>query len=151
HERAVRWLDEATVLFQGIPDPFGAASSLEYLGFVHGDLGDHPRAAAILAESLAHWREAGMQDGLVDWLAGAATLAGPTRPPEEAARWFGAAEALSERVGLVLAHPARSRFDRTLSDLRATLGTVGFDAAWAAGRRVPADEAAVEASAMLAG
>jgi non-specific serine/threonine protein kinase len=148
--QAITYLDEATALLHDVSDSFGAASSLEYLGFVHGELGDHARAATILIESRTQWREAGMQDGLVDWLASAATLASLVRRPEPAVRWFGAAEVLSELVGLVLTHPARARFSRRANDLRTSLGDARFDAAWAAGRRLSVDDAVAEALAMLA-
>lgn len=67
---------------------------------------------------------------------------------EQAARFFGAAEALRERHGLALVPVERPRLERAMAPARARLTRAAFAAAFAAGRALPLEEAIAEALAV---
>jgi DNA-binding NarL/FixJ family response regulator len=64
---------------------------------------------------------------------------------ERAARLYGAAAALRERVDALVAQWERPAHERRLAAVRATLGPAAFDAAWAAGAALPLPAAIAEA------
>jgi DNA-binding CsgD family transcriptional regulator len=51
----------------------------------------------------------------------------------------------------VLPVPERARYDRTMVELRATLGEAAFATEWAAGLTIPLEHAVAEGRAVLAG
>ena len=57
YDRAERWLTDSLALAEGSPSVRAKAST--YLGSVHSDLGDYPRAVALLDEALRLSREVG--------------------------------------------------------------------------------------------
>jgi DNA-binding CsgD family transcriptional regulator len=119
--------------------------ALGNLGLVALSRGEAVQAAAYLMESLVSNRELGRKRGLVDDLAGCASVACLQGQPSRAARLFGAAAALSERLGTVLELTKRLIHDRDVAATRTTLGAAAFDAAYAAGHALPLDQALAEA------
>jgi non-specific serine/threonine protein kinase len=149
-------LAEATAIFEAalpvfreLEDPINAMVTLNHLGFVACDRSDRVGAAARFAASLPHLRQVGAQWTLADWLAGVATLAETCGAPEQAARWFGAADALCVEHGHAYTLPERASIERAIGAARATLGEAAFAGGLAAGRTLPLAEAIDEASAFL--
>jgi hypothetical protein len=60
---------------------------------------------------------------------------------ERAAKVFGAAEAIREGIGALLAPSGRADRERSLADVRVALGDAAFAAAWAAGRAMTLEQA----------
>lgn len=58
-----------------------------------------------------------------------------------AAKIWGAAEALNEKMGLVNAPGDRRRTDALIAEARSRISPKTFDAAWAEGRELSLDEA----------
>jgi non-specific serine/threonine protein kinase len=103
-----------------------------------------------LAEGLPLWQLEKNSEGLAEWLAAVARLAACRGESATAARLYGAAEALTEVVGVPLVVPPRSRYPRHLEELRAGLSADAVAAAWAAGRALSLDEALEEARQVTA-
>lgn len=75
---------------------------------------------------------------VLDGLAGLAVVAGSHR---EAARLFGAAEAVRQRTGEVRAGIDKPGYDEAVANLRAAMSEDEFSAAWAEGAALSRDEA----------
>jgi hypothetical protein len=60
---------------------------------------------------------------------------------ERAARLWGAAEALRERLGAPLPPNERAEYEREVAAVRQALGAEGFAVAWAAGRSLTEEQA----------
>jgi predicted ATPase/DNA-binding CsgD family transcriptional regulator len=151
-EQAAALLEQAVALYlqEGDRYAYGAAAALSDLALVTCDRGDHVRAAALFAESLMRWQEVGTKEGLADWLARVAVLAGAQGQPEQAVRLFGAAAALRDAIGYAFERPERARHERAQAAARAAVGAAAFAAAWAAGGALSSVEAAAEASRLVA-
>jgi non-specific serine/threonine protein kinase len=147
----------------------GVAGSLGRLGEVCAGQGEYEKAAALYQESLALQRELGNRRGIATCLEGFAGLAarwgenarrtgteGGTafgNPPacyERAARWFGAAEALRERLGAPLPPAERVGYERLVALVRERL-PAAWAAAWQEGRAAPVEQAINEALRSVGG
>jgi two-component SAPR family response regulator len=119
--------------------------SLFILGNVEIVRGDFDRGVVLLEEG------AGISRGLGDLLGTAyyvwvfGTVNALRRNPIQAARLWGAAEALRERMGMSFSHfdLAASGYDQHLAAVRSALDEASFEAAWAEGR-VMSPEQAIE-------
>jgi DNA-binding CsgD family transcriptional regulator len=147
--RAEQNLEEALALYRRFPDPFGTALTLGYLGLVACDRDDHTGAAARFASSLPMWQQMGNRENQAEWLAGVATLAAARAEPEQAARLFGAAEALRDALGHAFTLPERAAFERGADAARAALAPATFATAETAGQALSLDQAVTEASRFL--
>jgi predicted ATPase/DNA-binding CsgD family transcriptional regulator len=126
----------------------GAISGeLHQLGEVAAMRGDVKAAATYYTESLDG---TGTQENLVGKLVAVGRLAAVGGHAETAARVLGAAEALADTIGYVRRRPEQERLDRDAALARTALGEAGYDAAWAAGKALPTEQAVVEALAALA-
>ena len=141
-DRAAALLGQSRSLSESIGFREGVAWSLEQLGLLAAGAGD-PGAAALLRRSLALHRE--LRDrwrmcSVLDDLAAVALAGGDEADAERAAGLLGAAEAMREAIGTVIAPCERAQHDETLAGARAALGAPAFAAAWQRGRLVPPDE-----------
>jgi hypothetical protein len=144
------WLEEVSApAGAGAHTSFGTAAvrakALNGAGVLAYEQGDYARATVLHEESLALRHELGHKQGIaanLDWLARAA--AGPAMTPEHrhrAARLLGAADALRAAIGAPLPPSERADYERTVAALRASLGDVGYEVAWAGGQALTLDEA----------
>jgi predicted ATPase/DNA-binding SARP family transcriptional activator len=132
YEQADRLLTEAHELSQQVGYPEGVAWSLHELGLL-AMRRDDPAAQSLLLDSLGRhrdlndeWRTASV---LVD-LAGCALTSGE---PEQAAARLGAATAIRNRIGSIVAPCERGDHDRTEQAARAALGDVAYQTHWLRG------------------
>jgi tetratricopeptide (TPR) repeat protein len=145
HERASALLDESLTLYRQIGAPRGTARLLGYQGWTALARRDYDRAEAFSRESLALYWEVGDT-----WAIGlhlallAAAIFGRGRA-EQAARLFGAAALVRERLGTPLSPSMQLAHERTVAAMRRMLGEQAFAAAWAAGQALSLDEALDEA------
>ncbi|MFY9768150.1 MAG: LuxR C-terminal-related transcriptional regulator, partial [Mycobacterium sp.] len=88
-------------------------------------------------------RAAGLEAYLFisDTLECLAALAGEAGGHREAARLFGAAEAIRLRIGAVRFKIYDAGYEASVASLRDTLGENGFDSAWAEGAALSTEEA----------
>ena len=111
------------------------------MGCVALALGDALSAGSHHRESLRLRSELGDRMGVADSLGGLAQVAWQLGHHERAARLFGAAEALRERVGAPLTPGGRADYDRRVAATTAALGSAAFNAAWAKGLAMTLEEA----------
>jgi predicted ATPase/DNA-binding CsgD family transcriptional regulator len=147
--QALHVLEEALAVYRRFADSFGTALTLGYLGLVECDRGEYTNAAARFTESLPLWQEVANQENQSEWLAGVATLAAAQKEFEQAARLFGAAEALRDTLGHAFTLPERAAFERGESAARTALGETAVAAAEVAGRALPLESVLAEARAFL--
>jgi predicted ATPase/class 3 adenylate cyclase len=147
HERAATLFEQSLVLSRDVGTRPNIAWALCGLGFVACHQGDLPRATACFAESLGVAHEIGQQPRVVACLVGLAAVAAAMGRWARAARLLGAAQALSDAIGLPFEPPDRLDFDQSATAARAALEAPTFAAAWAAGQALSLDEAIAEALA----
>lgn len=120
------------------------------LAYLHGD---YPRAATHYRESLLLFHELDEAWGIALSLGKAAIMAHLRHDAERAARLFGAAEALHERIGSPMSVTQRRDHKPVVTEVRAALGDDAFHASWTAGRVLSVEEAvtlALDTTATLA-
>ncbi len=142
---ARRLANESLGLQRAFGYTIGISDSLFHLALVAYEEGERAECAALCRESLElAWEEQALHRVAlpIDRLA---ILSADVGHDETAARLFGAAERLHERLGLVRDEILLSGRERALSGVRARLGEEGFASAWAAGRALPVEDAVVEA------
>ena len=138
-ERASVLLAESLALSEGIGFREGIAWSVEQLGLLAAVDGD-PAAISLLRRSLElhselrdRWRMSSVLEDL-----GAIALAQDNAP--QAARLLGAAEAIREAIGTVIAPCERLQHNQTTKAVRTALGDEAFDAALRQGQLASMDE-----------
>ena len=118
------------------------ATSLINLGQVALHESDHVRARPLFEEAGAIYQQLELGDQyLVRVLAGFAGVAGVAGKHEQAARLFGAVEAIYEaqerKMGLV----ERAEYDRIIAKVRSQLDEATFNAAWEEGHKMTLEQA----------
>src|SRR5439155_5177200 len=135
---------ESLAMFRELGDGWSVALSLANMGLAGLNIGEGDvealLAAPRLREALAMFRELGVRQGIATCLEGLAGVAGREGRGEEAAKLFGAAEALREAISVPLPAYDRADYERSVSIARAPLGESAFEQAWEEGRRTPLDE-----------
>jgi predicted ATPase/DNA-binding SARP family transcriptional activator len=142
-ERASELLTESLALSEGIGFREGIAWSVEQLGLIAAVDGD-PAAISLLRRSLdlhSELRDRWRMSSVLEDLA-AIALAQGSAP--RAARLLGAAEALRNAIGTVIAPCERLQHNQTTQRVRAELGDEAFDAALREGRLAGPEELAAE-------
>jgi predicted ATPase/two-component SAPR family response regulator len=138
-ERASVLLTESLALSEGIGFREGIAWSVEQLGLLAAVDGD-PVAISLLRRSLelhSELRDRWRMSSLLEDLA-AIALAQGNAP--HAARLLGAAEAIREAIGTVIAPCERLQHNQTTIAVRTALGDEAFDAALRQGQLASMDE-----------
>ena len=134
-ERATKLLREAESAARQAKDALTLATNPNFHAVVTQLQGDDARTAELFRESV------GLSTALRDmWalgygIVGLAGVAARQGHPEDAARLFGAAEALREKTGAVPSFPAtQAPYEIDLAKVGTELDPETFDAAWAEGR-----------------
>jgi len=138
-ERAVVLLTEARAIAEGIGFREGIAWTLEQLGLLAADHGD-AEAAAMLRRSLeihTELRDRWRMTSLLEDLAAVALRGGNAA---RTARLLGAAAAIREAIGTVIAPAERAQHDATTEGARAALGAEKFGAARQQGQLATAED-----------
>ncbi|CAN5759457.1 BTAD domain-containing putative transcriptional regulator [soil metagenome] len=144
-DRAGPLLEETLALAQQSGDDWSVAISSAHLGRIAWDRGEFDRALEMFAESLQLARQVGDRGAVADGLEGLAGALAGLRASLEAARFWGAAEALRESLAIPVPTPELPLYERMVAVGREHLDEPAFDAAWAAGRDVPLDQIVDEA------
>ena len=140
-ELAVKHYEEARPLFERLHDTIGGARLLMNMAEARLEQGDHGAALSYVKQSLKWYVEVGSRWDIADCLEIAAAAATVRGEPTEAARLFGAAEALRDSLGTPLPPSERETYDRRLMDVRSRLDGTTFAIEWAWGRELDVDEA----------
>jgi predicted ATPase/DNA-binding SARP family transcriptional activator len=142
-ERAALLLTESRTLSEGIGFREGIAWCAEQLGLLAAVDGD-PAAISLLRRSLelhSELRDRWRVSSVLEDLAAIALALGKTRP---AARLLGAAEALRDAIGTVIAPCERAQHLQTAAAVRAALGEERFTMAVQEGLLATMDELAAD-------
>lgn len=124
------------------------ARLLHNLGYLALHSGDVVVARERLAESLAEFRATGVRRGVAEGLAGLAGVAAHGRTVDaavQAARLWGAADAIHAEEGTPVWPADRAERARYEALARERLGNKVFDAAYSDGRALPKEQAIAEA------
>ncbi|MGQ0549733.1 MAG: tetratricopeptide repeat protein [Armatimonadota bacterium] len=141
HASARVLFEESVTIRREVGDRRGLAYTLGNLAQNALERGDDVSARALLEETLTIQREIGDKRGIAYSLERFAGLAAAGGRHERAARLFGGAEALRERIGAPLSPTDRTEYDRGVAAVRAALTGAALEAAWAAGRAMAQDQA----------
>jgi non-specific serine/threonine protein kinase len=134
--------EESLAIARDLEDRDCIASSLRNLAvvaFLHGEFGD---ALSLYREVVAIRLELGDRLGIARTLEGGAAIAAARGDSLAAARTWGAAERLREKIGSPIPPNERSRNDRYATTARAAFDDEdAFARAWRQGREIPLNEA----------
>jgi tetratricopeptide (TPR) repeat protein len=145
YEQARARYEEYLALCRELNIKMGKAYALHNLGLLALHRGDLEWARACFDESMALCHALGHKSGIAYCLAGLAGVISAVGQPEQAARLFGAVEALLESTGTHLVPTDRAEYDRNVAMARSQLEDTVFTAAWVEGRSLPLDEVIAEA------
>lgn len=145
YERAGPLYEESLRLFRELGFKWGRAMTQHNLGYVALWRGDTHHASALFGRSLTLNIEREDKQGIGSCLAGLAAVAQRIGKPTQAARLYGSAEAVFQASGKTLAWADRREWDAHSEAIRADLGALAFDAAWAAGQALSLEAAIAEA------
>ncbi len=138
---ALAFLEEALVVARASHDKLVIYQSLYELARFARSQGDFGRAKALHHEAIALQPELRHSPGAALSLDALAGLAAQERHIEYAARLFGAAQSLRDRIGFVRSPADQPGYDADVASVREGLSPDEFDTAWAAGAALSEDEA----------
>ena len=143
-DSAVAQFEEALARCRELGDLRNTSMALFNLGMIKLAQGNIRRGAASLEEGTRISRELGDRVGGLYYVWACGKLSAMRGRPVQAARLWGAAEALRERMGMSLSYLDRtaSGYEQNLADVRSALDEATFDAAWSEGRAMSPEEAA---------
>ena len=133
--------EESLAIFRDLHDDIGVARVLMNLGEARLEAGDFVAAARHCKESLAIFHAKGSHWDIADVLEVLAAVETGRNAPREAARLFGAAEALRELLKTPLPPSEREPYEQRVVDARMKLDGTAFAMAWSLGRSMNLEEA----------
>jgi len=110
-------------------------------GHIERMSGNFEAALNIYARMIVAYREISMDPAVANLLECFAMIAVAKEQPERAARLFGAAEALREKLGADMTAYERMEYEPEVASLREGMDAEAFEAAWAAGAGMDVDRA----------
>lgn len=149
-ERATGLYEQARSLYEAATDSYGVALSELYLGLVDVEAGRHGDAASHFGRALPVFRRMRFLQYAVQCLDGVAAVMRARGQAAEAARLFGSAACLRERIGEAPSAAARW-LEREVAATRAELGDDSFAVAWTEGMALAEHGAFDRAEAGLGG
>lgn len=132
---------------RALGDSYYTAHALGHRAHAAYALGEIAQAAALYRETLVMARDLGVRWGFPICLEGLARVVTHQGRPDQAARWWGAAAALREEIGVPLPPDDRAvyGYDRAIAEARALLGEARFAEEWRAGQVMSLERAIAEA------
>jgi non-specific serine/threonine protein kinase len=143
HTRARRLAEQALELAREVGNAHATSIACHAGAMVAQAEGDHERAKGLLQEDLKLSAESGDQSNVAYSLEGLAASAASEGRLARAARLWGAAEALLEKIeaAAYIYAPDRSVYQDRVSVARAELDEAAWQAAWAEGEAMTPEEA----------
>jgi predicted ATPase len=133
HGREATLFEQALAAARESGDTRIIAVTLGNLGKVAYEQGDSARALALNQEGLQLWHAQGKLEGIAGALEAIAQLLSAGGDQQSAARLFGSASALRQRIGAPPPPRERAELDQTFDALRGRLGQEVFTVAWSEG------------------
>jgi tetratricopeptide (TPR) repeat protein len=140
-ERAETLYEEAFSFYKARDDMQGIARSLMNLGDVKVEQGDFTTAASHLHDSFVMFQQLRSRWDIAYLLEGMANVMRAQDRAEDAAKLFGSAEILRERLGAPLPPSETTPYERIVAKVASSLEPSVFSDAWAKGRAMDMDEA----------
>jgi non-specific serine/threonine protein kinase len=141
HRRARSLAERGLALCRETGDKHGTSIALLTLAGVAQAERDHERACALFEEGLTVSAELGNEADIVHCLEGLATVAGAEGRIVRAARLWGAAEALLEKIEAVYTYVPDRSINRSQVAARSQIDEAAWGAAWAEGRTLTSEQA----------
>jgi ATP/maltotriose-dependent transcriptional regulator MalT len=139
YARAREYYEQGLALNEELGDKLGMVGLLNNLASLAHTEGDRQKAAMLYRQSLLMSKDLGHLPGIAECLEGLAVTEAPL-DYMRAARLFGAAMQLRNRIGAPVAPNERTEYDRQKESLRSHLGPV-FEAVVEAGKALTLDAA----------
>jgi ATP/maltotriose-dependent transcriptional regulator MalT len=139
YARAREYYEQGLALDEELGDKLGMVGLLSNLASLANTEGDHLKASMLYRQSLLMSKDLGNLPGIAECLEGLAVTEAPL-DYMRAARLFGAAMQLRERIGAPVAPNEKAEYERQLEVLRSHLGPV-FEAVVEAGKALTIDAA----------
>jgi tetratricopeptide (TPR) repeat protein len=133
--------EESRDIYQSLGYRRGVALTIQNLGYVAQHLGDYTRARALFCDGLRIRRDLGLKRGYAysfEFIAGIDEI---EERYERAVQLWAAADALRARIGAPLDQVNQKERLVALTNLRAQLGDVVFELAWAKGATMTSEQA----------
>jgi predicted ATPase len=111
------------------------------LGHVERQKGNLSQARLVYRETIKGWQELGNRSAVAHELECFGFLAIRDEEPQRAAKLFGAAETLRERIQSPMTDYERDEYDQAVAQVRSMLAEVEFIALWAEGRALTMEQA----------
>ena len=111
------------------------------LAHIEREQGQYRQAISMYRETILEWQRLGHRAAIAHQLECFAFIAKAQEQPERAAKLFGAAEALREKINIAMMPQERIEYEREVTDLRAGMDESVFNSAWAQGRAMTMEEA----------
>ena len=144
-ERSAASLRESLTLARQAEDLHSQTINIMQLGQVARRQGDPRRAHSLLSEALLQAREVGDPRLVAETIEYVANIAAEKGVGERAARLLGAAAKLREPIGFPQVPVDQRETEALVTPVRAVVGEVAWQSAYAAGRELSLDEAVAEA------
>jgi hypothetical protein len=103
--------------------------------------GHYQQAEAMYRETIKEWQRIGHRAAVAHQLECLAAIAKINEDGPRAARLFGAAEALRDRINIRMTVQERREYDHNVADLRSGMDEEVFASNWAEGRAMSMDQA----------
>ncbi len=103
--------------------------------------GRYEQAEAAYRQTIREWQRLGHRAAIAHQLECFATIAKACEDDQRAARLFGAADALRERIQIPMTVQERAEYDREVAELQAGMEDKAFGALWAEGRGMSMEQA----------
>jgi predicted ATPase/DNA-binding CsgD family transcriptional regulator len=141
HRRAKDLAERGLALCRATGDKHGTSIALCTLAGVAQAERDHKRARDLFEEGLTVSAELGNEADVVHCLEGLASIAGAEDTIVRAARLWGAAEALLEKIEAVYTYVPDRSLHRSRVTARSLIEEAAWEAAWAEGRTMSPEQA----------
>jgi non-specific serine/threonine protein kinase len=141
YDRAATLYASSLALDRELGNDRGTVVALHNLGYMALHQDDPRRAGSLFREGLLLSQKLTNKRQIAHCIAGLAAAAGAAQQSARAARLFGAADALFQSLGAHMDLADRMEYDRHVAAVRAQVGEAEFDAAHAAGRALPMEQA----------
>jgi DNA-binding CsgD family transcriptional regulator len=138
---------EALAIYRELGNLWGIARALNHLSYLHYKAGRYPEAVAKAAEALPLFADNGNLTEGSQCIENLADIAGVTGHSELAARLYGMADGLQERMGAPMWPTYRAEYEQEVDRVRVLLDAETMETAWQAGRALSDEEMVADALA----
>lgn len=148
YARSVRDYDQARSRFRACLPVFLEFGDKHRINMIQSELAhieretsQYQHAIPMYRETIREWQRLGHRAAIAHQLECFAFIAKAQEQPERAAKLFGAAEALREKINIAMTPQERSEYDREIADLHANMDEKVFGSHWAEGRSLTMEQA----------